>query len=476
MKLNFTSFLFSCLLLLLITNSAYGRLRLIAVTNCYSDSINYVPNDSSVFIYSGHRGGGATYGIALGAPYTILLGWMINTNCDTSYVRYYDTTSAIYYMSARVISTYDGHNNMLTQLHQQYDTAYNTWYNDTLYTNAYDAKNNQVSSQIQLWDPSSGSGAWANTTMHRYAYDASNNNVADTSFSWAGSWTDSLLRTYTYDSYNYLVESHLLIWASGKWYEETKHVYALNAGHKPDSVMQYYWDGFVTDWVYSYKSLFTYDAAYNLLSDTNLQFYSAFNMWGDINLHVYTYIGSDVASVEERFYSGGGWNNYSKMNLTYDGAHNLLSSIQQRWYSSYGNYQKEENIYNADNLVTSRTTFTWSATGSWVQNKGYDMQSHFYYEPYVGAGVNNVNMQVSTVQLYPNPAGNYLNITISNTDNRTLTLIIYDMNGRQCRQWQVATGSSYNAIVPTDNLKAGNYIIQINDAKSTTSKQFSVIH
>ena len=473
MKLNFTSSIFSCLLLFLFANTANARLRVIANTYCYSNGTMYVPSDSSTYTYSGHRGSTISFNTFY---------WTVMANCDTNYY-YYPTASGSYYTNYRIVNTFDVNDNMLTSTYQQCDTAHKIWYNQALYSYAYDANNNQVSSLTQYWDTTGGSGGvWKNSGKTTVTYDANNNNITDTTFSWlSGAWTNSQLMVHTYDSHNYLLETQSYYYYTSAWINSQKTIYNLNAGHKPDSTVQYVWDGSKSSWDFYMKDAYVYDASYNILADTSSFWNSTSNVWLGSNLNLYTYSGSDVASDEMLSNTTmTGWTKYQKKNMTYDASHDLLTTVTQYWKSyksAYDNVSKGVNIYNTENLISSYTTTTWdSASSSWIQSNGSDQQDRFYYESYVGAGVSNVNMQASAVQLYPNPAGNYMNIAISNTDNKALTLAVYDMNGKQYKQWQTPAGNNYNATVPVNELPAGNYIIEVTNGTTQTTKQFSVVH
>lgn len=473
MKLKFTIPICACLMLLVV-NSAHARLRLRAATNCYYNGAAFIPNDSSSFVYSGYRTGGlvlSTY------------GWAPSTSCDTAFIRYYNGTTGKYFQSSRTINTYDSHDNVLTQLYQYYDTVSAVWANVNLYTNTYDPGNNQLTSLSQYWDTTHGSGGvWKNISRHAKTYDSHNNNLTDSTFAWYGTyWQIAQLQSFTYDAYNYLVSSTTSYPVSGTLTYNTKTDYSLNAGHKPDSAIEYIWSLSLSAWQNYIKNVYTYDASYNELADTSLFWSGSDTLWQPSFLYLYTYSGGDVASKENRYYNTttAVWQNNSKDNMSYDAHHNLLTDITQYWKpykSAYYSYAKAENVYNSNNKVINYTTTSWdSASASWKIDLS-SQRSRFYYEPYTGLAVSNVNADHSVMKLYPSPASSYINVDLSNLDNKAAILAIYDATGRLYKQWQTTPGSSYHATVPVNALPAGNYFLEMREGQAQKTTQFSVVH
>ncbi|MBS1689976.1 MAG: T9SS type A sorting domain-containing protein, partial [Bacteroidetes bacterium] len=139
------------------------------------------------------------------------------------------------------------------------------------------------------------------------------------------------------------------------------------------------------------------------------------------------------------------------------------------------NTNRAENAYNSDNFVTTYTTTTWDTTASsWVQ-KNSDQQSRYYYEAYTGLLVNNTNNINCDLSLYPSPASSYINIDLKWDNTQPCLLAIYDMNGKLYKQWQTTAGNSYHASVPVNQLPAGNYILEVQNDKGQTAKQFSIV-
>ncbi|MGN6568060.1 MAG: T9SS type A sorting domain-containing protein, partial [Flavipsychrobacter sp.] len=462
-------------LISLVVNSAHARLRLTAATNCHSNGTSFIPSDSSVFIYSGYRSGGMIFSTS---------GWTLATNCDTACLRYYDQATGKYYLWRRTINTYDTHDNLLLQLNQFYDSTRAIWYDGNLSTYVYDANNNQLTSMSQYWDTSGGSGGmWKNMSKHNKAYDTHNNNIADTAYSWNGSaWQINQLYVFTYDSYNYLVSSVIYNGGtiSGTFINNFKTVYSLNAGHKPDSTISYLWSTGSSAWQYFERDNYTYDASYNMLTDTNILWSNMTSVWKPKYLYIYTYSGADVISKEAKTYiSTTGWQNNGKENMNYDANHNLLTDIVQYWKaykSAYDSITKIENTFNTDNKITTYTNVNWdSASASWKQTTS-NQQSRYYYETDTGLAVSNINADHSVMKVYPSPASSYINVDLSDMDNKAAILAIYDATGRLYKQWQSQPGNSYHVTVPVNALPAGDYFLEMREGQTQKATQFTVTH
>jgi hypothetical protein len=73
---------------------------------------------------------------------------------------------------------------------------------------------------------------------------------------------------------------------------------------------------------------------------------------------------------------------------------------------------------------------------------------------------NNLNSEISSFTIYPNPTNIDATIIYDN-NGKQIEINIYDLAGKNIYS-EIAVGSSLQAkIIPTSNLKAGIYIVQI---------------
>lgn len=142
--------------------------------------------------------------------------------------------------------------------------------------------------------------------------------------------------------------------------------------------------------------------------------------------------------------------------------------------NGYVNYNRERKTYNSINEIDYRIRDYWdTATKSWTYMSGGGDSTQFYYGEYhTPTELAKVSANDRTLQLYPNPVSDLLNI---NLDTKTAyTIAIYDINGRLAMQMAEANGAAHKTI-PVAHLPAGQYILKIISAGGEQAKQFSII-
>lgn len=297
----------------------------------YSGTALYI-SDSDVYKYSGYNGGAPKNNGTV-----IANAWAFSGKYDTLIRRYFDSSTVpvvhnYYYYRDKTTDHYSGTNNSLdTSALQTYDTTAKVWNNKTRVVSTYDGSNNLKTALTQYWIAS----AWHDSTEHWYSYDGSNNLVADTSKN-LGNAAQNRLTLYYYAS-SVLDSTVTMNWNTGMsmYVNNTKAAYFLNAGHKPDSTINY---NSFTAGVWGFtgfgggKDHYIYDGSYNLMTDS--QFYYNAGTWNFFILNKYTYSGTDMVSdtLSEAF--GGPFRYYNYWVNSYDGNHNELTSEKYTWLTS----------------------------------------------------------------------------------------------------------------------------------------------
>jgi len=98
-----------------------------------------------------------------------------------------------------------------------------------------------------------------------------------------------------------------------------------------------------------------------------------------------------------------------------------------------------------------------------------------YFTRYSTTGVKDIAAQ-GAFNIYPNPAGNVVNIAFNLKDSRNASVVIADLMGRTVKTLtgdQLKAGSNQLAISVAD-LADGIYIARINSAEGTTAQKFTV--
>ena len=89
----------------------------------------------------------------------------------------------------------------------------------------------------------------------------------------------------------------------------------------------------------------------------------------------------------------------------------------------------------------------------------------------VYTGQNEYNQPLN-ITLSPNPASDYITITISDAKNEQLEFKIFTTDGRIIRSGSLTMSNSGNATIGLSGMKQGSYILQVNDEKSTNQFKF----
>jgi len=481
MKTLFTCSLLCCLILATSAGYAQKNARttspthnLVAVANCTSDGASYTLTDSTTYSYSHNRTGGA---------YLTLIGWDYAGAYDTAIKYVYGT--GMYTPGTRSVQLFDASGNMLSQTTQKYsDTAASHWLNEWKYEYTYDARNNMLSKAYAYWTvPYMATVAtWVYGMMDGYTYDTSNNLLTDTLFSAdTTAWIAGSANQFSYDAHHNITKE-ISTDKYPSWDTFRVINYWLNAGFKPDSTTTFNKRAGVWS-LYSIEK-YTYDASYNMLSDTLANVvYSKVTPW---QLTINTYTGGNLATQESRTNKGDTlpvvWTNVNYKMMSYDAASNMISVINQNWnpspsFLSYVNANNDTNTFSSFNKITNYTTTSWEITKKqWIQTPGHDAQARFYYDTIPGLYVNNAIKEATSISMYPVPANNNLKVSVNRNGSHNIVFDVFDMKGGLYRQWSVNMTDSYSTDIPTAMLPAGNYILTAKSEGETIAKQFSVVH
>ena len=136
-----------------------------------------------------------------------------------------------------------------------------------------------------------------------------------------------------------------------------------------------------------------------------------------------------------------------------------------------GLVQQSANLINigfdASNDNSENTYF--NTNGSWQPT---EMHGTLMIRPVVGSsyfiGLNEFENVLETVQLYPNPARNVLNIKVTN-DTKIIQTSLYDLTGHCV--WK----GEFTEIIPIDHLNNGLYFISLTTAQGQIITQKFII-
>jgi len=406
--------------------------RLVGVAHLGSNGASFTPKDSTVYNYSGGRGG------------------------DMTHTLKYDNATSWDFLG---------------------DTAYS---NANMYLQTFDANNNITSSTSSYW---SGTG-WVLSNKNIYYYDTAGKDTATVQQVWGGSaWVPVAKDVYTYIGSKVVVDQYQ-VWDG------------LTLSYTPNSQKNYYYDPVtglklnVTNitWVsgvptnvdeYSY----TYSGT-NLLT-TN---YSTWNgaSWvnGTLTTNTYDSSGNMTNTLYQTYStSTGSWvNNTLHLFSNFTVSHSAQIDIQQTWDTTGGgtwnNLIQYTKSYNGFNQITNSIGESWNVGGGFELALNDPMTNYYYntYTPSSNVSVKPVVAATNDANVYPVPAVNTLHVDLNWSDAQAAKIAIYDMQGKVVNEWTSDFGTQYFSAISVNHLPSGTYFVKINGANSQIVKQFVVAH
>ena len=96
----------------------------------------------------------------------------------------------------------------------------------------------------------------------------------------------------------------------------------------------------------------------------------------------------------------------------------------------------------------------------------------------INVGVEESQAGLTTMQVYPNPANGQVqvNITFAKETEGQAEIRLNDLMGRTVYQTSVTTQENASLSIPTSDLAAGIYFMNIRTAKGTLSRKLQVVH
>ena len=142
-----------------------------------------------------------------------------------------------------------------------------------------------------------------------------------------------------------------------------------------------------------------------------------------------------------------------------------------RNYPEYGQYR-----FSAENPPVIGTAYVVEAASAYVRffadNKdngvGFELQWHG------DVGIRDLNAGVTTLNVYPNPANNVLNIDIETTEAENVTLTLCDILGKTLKTQHFSTTAQMSTCsIDVSDLAKGMYLLRVKTDKGITTKKFN---
>jgi len=456
--------------------ASYPSERLIATSNYnedYTDTPNYPAGivDSAYYAYTGQRGSifdanslsfmspsanifatgnsinnylsGTTLQFTPNVNTASVLAdttllWNSN-NTNTSGNNYFDYNEYVH-------DIYDANNNVISCTDSNDNTNAFQW--DSV-INVYGSDGNIASSLDLQW-----SGfAWDSNTYVFFYYNTAGELVKDSTATYTGTWGPTNLDAYYYNSHGYVIHVDDSAYNTGAWVDQVH----VNFGYNSENELKF--------------------------DTVSVNTGSA---WINYEIDTFGYVtGADYwTALYSNFAYGAQWETeietkHVNSSFMPDSFSVMVTGSNSSYTNNYVYAEKVAYNYDSYNNPTTDRQYYYTVTDMTVGTGYYDTTAdeidHYYYQNYIAAAVAKVNAPTPTVTVYPNPASNILNVTITditsgaNTSLR-LTNIIGQTVISKTLPWTAATQS-----LPLTGIAPGIYILQVQDDKGNTLSTQKVI-
>jgi hypothetical protein len=407
------------------------------------------------------------------------------------------------YPVRRTTYTYNAQNKPTMVLVEKVDKNHN-WVNFILESYSYDVKGNLLSYVLSEWF----NNTWVKSIERTYTYNDKGKKTSETEKNYENGKIDhGRKETYYYGDSDYLLEEYLYLWSDTKFTPHYRTVYKrLSNGILTEEIhYQYRRYGFPPreDWFEDFKREFKYNIQLLVSKQTTYKWKDNAWQYSDRLTYEYNKHGDMTKSLSEK-YSNGNWipvnriiMEYNSKNLLiygvtdiydkktsswvhwmngimhYDKHDNLTEEIIQAWgKSGWVNYQKSSYNYNSWNNLEEMNFQNWDGN-QWKNTDNtyltfYDYKDReftfdcyylkvTYNEP---SGVDDNKIQVSHLNVFPNPATDYITVT-ANSYNADIS--VSNMSGSNVNNNIKILKTGKMMRIDVSNLPNGVYSINIID-------------
>ncbi|HPT15071.1 MAG TPA: T9SS type A sorting domain-containing protein [Bacteroidales bacterium] len=372
---------------------------------------------------------------------------------------------------------------------QGWDDLQNEWIAYDREEYSYDAAGRNTRYIDSEWDDTAGE--WIGYMKSDYSYNAAGDMTEEIQWDWNyefSQWVKSLKYENTYTAGHDILLVTESYWeeSSQEWAPEDKYDYTYGSNGKVSLIMRYYWDSGSEQWFLYNKVGYTYNGSGQLLQELGYYWDDGAGIWVEFDKVEYEYYGNGF--IETVTYltwneATSSWIPWWKDEFTPDASGNVDEMAEYywdedagEWIGSYLDKYSYNSAYAFDDLIlpylVGDMAFdqfvhmpvlideqTWDeVSGAWVDSD----KGTFYYSPQDITTIPHVTS--STLQLFPNPAGESLTISWPE-GNHEATLTLYNLTGRMVMSCEVGN----NERLDVSGLRSGSYYYILLTHNSTYS-------
>ncbi|MFA6152451.1 MAG: T9SS type A sorting domain-containing protein [Chitinophagaceae bacterium] len=346
----------------------------------------------------------------------------------------------------------------------------------------FDVQDNIIYNKTADWDNSVM--MMVDYSRDYFSYNTDNKRIQDSAQQWDGSaWENYNRTTFTYSASKMVASETAEQWNGTAWEYTNRTIYTYTAADKVATTQVEFWTG--SGWLPFAKLSNTYDAITGTLTTELIEI----DMTGSgtmepYSLTKYVYDAAKNAIIEDQQgwnSSSSAWeNNFTRLN-TFDASGNKTITIESYRDDVSGmitdTFTRNLYTYNSYKQMTRDESQQFDpATHAFVTTPG-DYRDTYYYEEFSPAGIKENPEAKATVNLYPVPARDVLNITANMETAQAITISVSDIQGRVMQTVSLPSASSVNTSISVENIPSGNYFIQlIGNKGAQVARQIIVAH
>lgn len=335
---------------------------------------------------------------------------------------------------------------------------------------------------------------WKKTSKSTNTYDSNGNLTSVTYAEWnaiSSTWDNSTIISYTLNSDGTIKENLIKTWnKDGKiWEDVSKSIFTYNTAKKILTETTQIWFGAI--WMDYNKNTYTYSG--NQLTSEVSQSFDFFSMQlknSSQTTYSYNADGTENQSVDQTWNASGQWENSSRTTNTYNATKQITSILTERWVSNtWINDSKITNIYNPNGTLKESLDETWT-TDKWVNDlkdvfsyntngkleiiltqewktdlNNWVNQSRTTFDVNI-TGIQPIELKGMHSKVFPNPFEE--NLTIQHASPGEIGIDVFSITG------QLVISFKMNSSVTTLNLgslQKGVYFLKIKSAQNEQTFQ-----
>lgn len=324
--------------------------------------------------------------------------------------------------------------------------------------------------------------SWITGTRQKLSYDNQGNLVSDSIFHWDDDLKVLVPKYYELNSYNqnnYQTGHESYNWEYNfkDWIGDWKYEFTVNEQGFVTSSVFYNWDYGTSDWVGSQKNETSYNEQGIETGFASYYWDSNMGIWiGESKEESkFNSVGNRIS--QEYFYwnySSNQWEPNYKIEWNYVGDQELATEKYYEWDYSAGEWKITDTYYYTrwEEILNEMENVVVSISAQWNENilEWTPVNKYFYF--YSELSTNSYFPELQAEQffeIYPNPAGTFVNVRFSSDATGTLNLL--DFKGRTIKT-EVISGNL--KFVPLYDFPPGLYIVQVKTDRFVFSQKLVV--